>query len=53
MHQDYQERFDRELKVSLIGISEPISDWPDIALLQVKMKCYYLINIRGFDGWSL
>jgi hypothetical protein len=53
MRKGYLLRFDRELKISLIGRSEPESEWFKVALQQVKERCDYLINVREFDEWSL
>jgi len=53
LHNAYQPRFDREASLSLIGTVPIRSDWHEIALENVKAKCEYLIDVRGFDEWRL
>jgi hypothetical protein len=53
LRQKYPERFDREIGLSLIGTKGLSSGWHDSALEHLMEKCEYLINVRGFDPWSL
>jgi len=49
----YANKFDRELAISLTGPISPGSDWQEIAIHKLQEKCQYLIEVRGFDAWSL
>jgi len=48
-----ENKFDRELAISLTGPIPPGSDWQEIAIRKLQEKCQYLIEVRGFDAWSL
>jgi hypothetical protein len=50
---EYPQRFLRELKISLLGPSTASSDWNKRAIQRLMEKCEYLINVRGFDVWTL
>lgn len=45
------DRFDREIRVSLLGTNEQ-SNWREVALHQLKDRCSYLIESRGFEAWN-
>jgi hypothetical protein len=49
----YEHRFDREIALSLTGPIPPGSDWQEIAIRKLQEKSRYLIEVRGFDPWSL
>jgi len=53
LHIQYPSRFDREIKISLIGTFDPKPNWQEIAIERLKEKCRYLIDVRGFDAWDL
>jgi hypothetical protein len=46
-------RFSLEINLALIGSPEQMSGWQDVALERLGEKCEYLIEVRGFDAWSL
>lgn len=49
----YPRRFSREINLALIGTPEKLPGWPDAALERLGEKCEYLIEVRGFDAWSM
>jgi hypothetical protein len=51
LYGQYEERFSRELQVSLIG-NDTLDNWQDKALERLKVSCSYLINQRGFQEWK-
>jgi len=53
LQKEYARKFDRELAISLTGSIDPESDWQEIAIQKLIEKCRYLIEVRGFDAWSL
>jgi HNH endonuclease len=48
---NYMEQFDRELFVALTGNCKN-DNWQNIAILQLKSTCDYLINTRGYKEWN-
>ena len=50
---EYSQRFRREMTISLLGKADTSADWHDRAIQRLMEKCEYLINVRGFEGWSL
>jgi hypothetical protein len=53
LRSEYPKRFDREISLSLVGTTTLPSGWHDVALEHLMEKCDYLINVRGYDTWSL
>ena len=53
MYEIYPRRFSREINLALIGSPEKMPGWQDAALERLGEKCDYLIEVRGFDAWSL
>jgi len=53
MYEVYPRRFSREINLALIGSPEKMTGWQDVALERLGEKCEYLIEVRGFDAWSL
>ena len=53
LRSEYPKRFDREIGLSLVGTTTMPSGWRDVALGHLMEKCDYLINVRGYDAWSL
>jgi hypothetical protein len=53
MYEIYPRRFSREINLALIGSPEKIPGWQDAALERLGEKCDYLIEVRGYDAWSL
>jgi hypothetical protein len=53
MYEVYPKRFLREINIALVGSPEQSSGWQDVALERLGEKCAYLIDVRGFDAWSL
>jgi hypothetical protein len=53
MYEVYPKRFSREINLALIGSTEKMPGWQDVALEQLREKCSFLIEVRGFDAWSL
>lgn len=51
LHEQYQERFQRELQVALIG-NQLTDYWQDKAIEQLQASCRYLIHQRGFQAWN-
>jgi hypothetical protein len=53
LRKELPKKFERELSISLTGAIDPQLDWQEIAIEHLKEKCAYLIDVRGFDAWSL
>ena len=53
MFEVYPRRFSREINLALTGLPEKMPGWQDVALERLEEKCEYLIEVRGFDAWSL
>jgi hypothetical protein len=53
LHENYPARFAREINLSLTGSVELSQGWQDVAIQRLCKKCEYLIEVRGFDPWSL
>jgi len=53
LEKEYYQRFHREMTISLLGNPNRTDDWHDIAIQRLMDKCEYLIDIRGFEGWSI
>ena len=51
LHERHQDRFKKELQVSLIG-NEATDYWQDKAIKQLQAACGYLIQQRGFQEWA-
>ncbi len=53
LREEYPQRFDREISLSLTGGLVPgSSDWEEVSIRCLKEKCRYLIEVRGFDAWE-
>lgn len=50
VHEAYEQRFERELKLALLG-NVNLSNWKQEGIESLKSTCSYLINQRGFDEW--
>lgn len=50
--QVYPERFEKELRLSLLGNSG-FDNWQQVAIDKLKLTCDYLINVRGFQEWKI
>jgi hypothetical protein len=44
-------RFQKEIRVALLGNKSNVN-WQKAAFEQLKIRCDYLINIRGFEEWN-
>ena len=53
MFEVYPRRFSREINLALIGSQEKLPCWQDAAMERLGEKSEYLIDVRGFDAWSL
>ena len=53
LHEHWPHRFEREIDVSLIGMDARKGDWQEDAFDQLSEKCTYLIEIRGYEPWSI
>lgn len=42
-----------EIAVSLIGPQALGSDWLDRAFEHLTEKCAYLIEVRGYEAWTI
>jgi hypothetical protein len=49
----YQKQFDHQIFASLTGKKLVGTYWQETAIEQLKMKCDYLINVRGMEGWKI
>jgi len=49
----YPEMFEREISLSLTGTPNPGPGLLDVAIERIKEKCEYLIDVRGYEAWSL
>lgn len=45
-------RFQKEIQVSLLG-NHSFDTWRDKGIMQLQSRCSYLIENRGFEGWSI
>lgn len=52
LHTVSPKRFDKEVKISLLGNSS-FDNWQTDAIQQLKKTCDYLITIRGFEEWNI
>ena len=52
MSQSQTLRFNREIKVTLLGSNQP-ANWHQSALDQLQSSCRHLITQRGFEPWEL
>lgn len=52
LRQNYSQRFDRELRISLTG-SASSNFWQKAAIHQFQEKCRFLIEIRGSETWEV
>jgi hypothetical protein len=52
VRRNYTEQFDRELFVSLTG-KNTTDNWQNVAIVQLKNNCDYLINTRGYKAWNV
>jgi hypothetical protein len=52
LRRGYANKFDREIAISLTGAISSESDWQETAIRQLKEKCRYLIEVRGFEEWK-
>lgn len=48
----YQERFEKEIQIALLGKNTSV-DWQKQAILQLQKNCEYLISNRGFTEWNI
>ena len=53
MYEVYPKRFSREINLALTGLPEKMPGWHDVALERLREKCDYLIEVRGFEAWTL
>jgi hypothetical protein len=53
MYEIYPRRFSREINLALIGSPEKMPGWQDMAIERLGEKCDHLIEVRGYDEWSL
>jgi hypothetical protein len=54
LREAYPERFDREISLSLTGEYVAGSwGWEEVAILRLKKKCRYLIEVRGCEDWGI
>ena len=53
LHEHWPHRFEREIDVSLLGMDARKGDWQEHAFDQLSEKCTYLIEIRGYEPWSI
>ena len=53
MYEVYPRRFSREINLALTGTTEKMPGWQDMAIERLGEKCDYLIEVRGFDAWSM
>jgi hypothetical protein len=51
IHDHQQQRFQREIQVSLLG-NHTFDNWQNTAILKLQNTCDYLINTRGFRAWE-
>ncbi len=49
----YPKQFDHQIFASLTGKKLIATQWQETAIEQLKIKCDYLINIRGMEGWKI
>lgn len=52
IYQRHPQRFERELKLSLLG-NASLENWKEIGIQQLKKSCDYLIKTRGFEEWTI
>ncbi|MEI7583992.1 HNH endonuclease domain-containing protein [Runella sp.] len=52
LHSTNPKRFDKEIKISLLGNSS-FENWQEDAIQQLQKTCDYLITIRGFEEWNI
>ncbi len=50
LRENYRDQFDREIERSLVGQNRK-ELWEETAINQLKTKCDYLTNVRGFEEW--
>ncbi len=50
LREHYRDQFDREIERSLVGKNRK-ELWEETAINQLKTKCDYLTNVRGFEEW--
>lgn len=53
MYDIYSRRFSRDITLDLTGSPETMPGWRAVAIERLGEKCDYLIEVRGFDAWSL
>ncbi len=55
LNEQFADSFGREMRVSLVGVKEQDSNdgWVDTGLDALINKCEYLIDVKGFQSWSL
>lgn len=51
LREKYPQQFDRELAISLTGPIDMSGNWQEIAIVKLKEKCRYFIEVRGFASW--
>lgn len=51
LSEKYPKRFERELRISILGNMQTGHNWGDEALAALSSKCDYLISERGFQAW--
>ncbi|NBB20226.1 hypothetical protein GVN20_12755 [Runella sp. CRIBMP] len=52
LHNTNPTRFDKEIKISLLGDSS-FENWQTDAIQQLQKTCDYLTTIRGFEEWNI
>jgi hypothetical protein len=53
LHERAPQKFSREISVSLLGSRTLGDDWEEQAFNQLKEKCVYLTDIRGYEAWAM
>jgi len=53
LHDAFPVRFMNEMAVSLIGKPTFSSRWEEVGITNLREKCDYLIDVRGFAEWTL
>lgn len=53
LHQAYPVRFVNEISVSLISRPTFSTRWEEVGIAHLRETCDYLIDVRGFDEWTV
>lgn len=52
IYENSEERFQKEMQKTLLGY-HPLESWREKGISQLKESCYYLIENRGYEAWSI